>query len=187
MVDVDSGPVRADQRFDEVPVDKWDLLMWEKRDFIKRNLNYDCRNLVQFVKDAEDAYKELGFDSANEMISHGYELEPNQIRIAVEWLELEKPDEPISLDAAVKKVHDLHDLGKSFREIEKETGIPKSTAHRLSHKLSVHTKSGTPKRKVIQYKISQYTKPATAAKKIRDKFGDEFAMQLANEIMSITP
>lgn len=40
----------------------------------------------------------------------------------------------------------------------------------------------TPKmqqRKVIRYNLSNYTTPETAALKIREKFGDEFAAELA--------
>jgi len=42
-------------------------------------------------------------------------------------------------------------------------------------------KTNTP-RKVAQYKISQYTKPATAADKIRATFGPDFARQLKDAL-----
>jgi hypothetical protein len=63
---------------------------------------------------------------------------------------------------------------KSTRQIAKETGKSKSTVHRKVSRLN-----GTD-RQVAQYNITQYTKPETAAQKIREKFGDEFAKQLAH-------
>jgi hypothetical protein len=50
----------------------------------------------------------LGFKSAEDMVRHGYELEPEEINVAVEWLRLNPPSEPLPLDQAVK-------LGKQGR------------------------------------------------------------------------
>ena len=47
-------------------------------------------------------YRALGFTSAEDMIRRGYALEPEEINIAVEWLKLNPPDEPLPLDKAVK-------------------------------------------------------------------------------------
>ena len=93
----------------------------------------------------------------------------------------------LGYDASFEKLmdeHELwkgrHDAGESFRSIAKDSGVaPNTVRNRVCNKPSVHTKDCTPKRKVIQYKISQYTKPETAAVKIRDTFGDEFADALA--------
>ncbi|HEY7804169.1 MAG TPA: hypothetical protein VIC30_07015 [Orrella sp.] len=75
-----------------------------------------------------------------------------------------------------------NEAGIPIRESAEKLGLSKSKAHRmLSQKSSVHTKNGTkPKRELKQYKISQYTKPATAAQKIRETFGDDYALELAS-------
>jgi len=46
----------------------------------------------------------------------------------------------------------------------------------------VYTPKPDTPRKVAQYKISQYTKPATAAEKICTTFGLEFAEALLEEL-----
>ena len=180
MVDVDSGPITADQRFSEVPKDKWDLLMWTKRDFISVNINYDCRELVQFLRDAEEAYESLGFESADHMIMEGYELKPDDIRMAVEWLERNQPDEAIGIDK-VRQHHDWkarNESGESLRSIARDEGVSDMTvARRVQHKPVM-----TEKRCRVTYQISQYTKPETAAKKIRATFGDDFAEALRAEL-----
>jgi hypothetical protein len=96
---VDSGPVTATLKLRQVPQEKWLDLMWVRRDFMQRRLGYDCRCLVEFIADAEIMYGPLGYESADNMIRDGYDLSPEEIRVAVEWLKLNPPDEPISLPA----------------------------------------------------------------------------------------
>jgi hypothetical protein len=101
-VRVDSGPVNATDRLETVPREKWHDLMCTRAAFLAVKLSYDCRCLVEFVADAEAMYSELGYESAEAMIREGYRLEPEEINIAVEWLKLNPPDEPLPLDQAVK-------------------------------------------------------------------------------------
>lgn len=58
-------------------------------------------------------YKPLGFASAEEMIRTGYELEPEEIKIALRWLELNPSEEPVPLETAVK-------LGRHGRPTKEE-------------------------------------------------------------------
>ena len=44
----------------------------------------------------------LGFDSAADMIRDGYKLDPAEIDMAVDWLKLRKPNEPVALDQAIE-------------------------------------------------------------------------------------
>jgi hypothetical protein len=126
-VRVDSGPVNATDRLETVPREKWHDLMCTRAAFLAVKLSYDCRCLVQFVADAEAMYSELGYDSAEAMIREGYRLEPEEINVAVEWLKLNPPDEPLPLDQAVK-------LGKRGRPKKGEekgcnTTLKRGTAH----------------------------------------------------------
>ena len=86
MVKIDSGPLEATDKFEQVPKDKWFFLMLAKRDFLARRVAYDCRCLVEFCEEAELVYADCGFSSAAEMIQHGYELDPVEIELAVAWL-----------------------------------------------------------------------------------------------------
>lgn len=97
---IDSGPVSATARLQDVPSAKWHDLMLARRTFLTINLSFDCRCLLQFVEDAEQMHDTLGFKSAEAMIRDGYELAPAEIALALEWLKINSPEEPISLDAA---------------------------------------------------------------------------------------
>lgn len=83
---IDSGPIKATFELREVPPDKWDFLMRERRDYLRTNLSYDCSNLVRFIDDAKEMYQVLGFASAEAMVRDGYKLAPTEIGAAVQWL-----------------------------------------------------------------------------------------------------
>jgi hypothetical protein len=112
---IDSGPVTATLPLREVPREKWRDLMLARRSFLAIKLSHDCRCLVEFVNDAETMHSELNYATAEDMIRDGYGLEPPEIAIAVRWLQLNPPPEPIALKTAIK-------LGK--REIGIEGGKP---------------------------------------------------------------
>ena len=83
-----------------MPRDKWRSLMIARKYFLAVKLSHDCSCLVQFVDDARIMHQELGFASAEDMVRDGYGLEPAEITLAVEWLRLNPPDEPLPLDEA---------------------------------------------------------------------------------------
>lgn len=99
---IDSGPVAAEDPLRIVPREKWHDLMLARRHFMEVNLSHDCRCLVQFVDDAKLMYSELGFANVEEMIREGYQLEAEEISVALEWLRLNPPDQPVSFDTAIK-------------------------------------------------------------------------------------
>ena len=99
---IDSGSVEAEDLLRHVPTDKWRELMLARRRFLEIKLSHDCRCLVQFVNDAKLMFSELGFENAEVMIRDGYGLEPSEIAVAVRWLELNPPMEPIGLETAIE-------------------------------------------------------------------------------------
>lgn len=98
---IDHGPITADLKLAEVPREKWPFLMRERRDFMHSRLGYDCRCLVEFVDDAKVMFSPLGFVSVEDMIKDGYGLEPEEIGVAVEWLRLNPPNDPVPLQEAI--------------------------------------------------------------------------------------
>ena len=100
---INSGAPEADDRPDRIPKDKWRDLMWVKRDFAKTRIKYDCRCLLEFVQDAEIMWQELGFESAEDMICNGYELDMAEVDFALAWLELKDPGEAVPFREAVKE------------------------------------------------------------------------------------
>lgn len=97
---INSGPVDAEDLLRHVPREKWRELMLARRRFCEIKLSYDCRCLVQFVADADVMHSALGYESAEAMIRDGYGLELKEIAIALEWLKLNPPKDPIPLEAA---------------------------------------------------------------------------------------
>jgi hypothetical protein len=127
MVKIDSGPLEATDKFEQVPKDKWRTLMRVKRDFLSTNLAYDCRCLVEFCQEAELVYSDCGFASAAEMIQHGYELDPVEIELAVAWLKHNQPKQEVSLEAVTKtadKIRELKDVHPQWtqQQIADEVG-----------------------------------------------------------------
>lgn len=113
MVKIDSGPLEATDKFEQVPKDKWFFLMLAKRDFLARRVAYDCRCLVEFCEEAELVYADCGFSSAAEMIQHGYELDPVEIELAVAWLKHNQPKQEIALEAVTKTADKIRELRES--------------------------------------------------------------------------
>ena len=70
--------------------------------------------------------------------------------------------------------------GKTQREIAEELGVSQRTVSDDLAEKNVRTqKPAKEPRQRIRYEITQYTKPETAARRIREVFGDEFAASLA--------
>ena len=75
------------------------------------------------------------------------------------------------------EIHRLRDVGMTQQAIADEVGISQKTVSNILSDKSVITEKLL-KREILRYTVSSYTKPETAAAKIRDKFGDEFATLL---------
>jgi hypothetical protein len=52
-----------------------------------------------FVREAEGMWEALGYASADDMIANGYGLDPSEIRLIAEWLEMNAPEEATPLRA----------------------------------------------------------------------------------------
>lgn len=99
---IDSGPITATLALRDVPRAQWRDLMLARRTFLAIKLSHDCRCLVEFCNDAIEMFNDCGFKSPEQMIRDGYGLEPEEVSIAVEWLKLNPPTEPIALKEAVR-------------------------------------------------------------------------------------
>jgi hypothetical protein len=96
-VTIDSGALSPTYRFADVPKARWKALVREKRNFLATKIKYDCRCLIEFCEEANAVWQELGYDSAADMIRNGYELDPQQIELAVAWLKINEPDSAIGI------------------------------------------------------------------------------------------
>jgi len=81
----------------------------------------------------------------------------------------------------------LYSDGLTQQEIAERLGVSQDTISKdLKRKTVRNKKSLNPKRKLIRYEINSGTKPSTAATKILETFGVEFALSLADEILNTT-
>ena len=76
---INSGQPSPTDRPDRIPQDKWFDLFQVKRSFLQYNIQSDCRNLLEFVQDAEVMWGPLGFSSSEDMIRNGYELDLQEV------------------------------------------------------------------------------------------------------------
>ena len=100
-VKIDTGPVDASSLLTEVPRDRWTDLMRERRSFVRVNVPFDCRELLRFAEEAEEMAPALGFETAEDFLRNGLEIDPELVGWAVEGLKSLSPDEPVTLERAV--------------------------------------------------------------------------------------
>jgi hypothetical protein len=100
-VTIDSGPVDPTYNLRDVAPENWGNLMRVRRDFLSRNLQRDCRCLLEFADDADVMAAPLGFASAEDFIRHGLEQDPQQVGWAIDGLRRMRPDEPIPYRRAI--------------------------------------------------------------------------------------
>jgi hypothetical protein len=96
-VNIDSGALSPTYRFADIPKARWKALVREKRNFLATNIKYDCRCLIEFCEEANVVWQELGYESSADMIRNGYELDPQQIELAVSWLKINEPQIAVGL------------------------------------------------------------------------------------------
>lgn len=108
-VRINTGPIEAELFLDEVPRESWGTLLRARKTFVKTSIPHDCRELLRFVEEADQMFEELGFANLEELIRNGLEIDPDLVGWAVKGLRSLKPDEPVTLDAAVR-------LGKHGRQ-----------------------------------------------------------------------
>lgn len=105
-VKINTGEAYHEDRLADAPREKWEAILAERRYYLKTNIDYDCRCLVQYVAEAEEFYAELGYDSAEALVQQAYEIQPEQAWAAVAYLQGREaaglPDVPMGLSTAAK-------------------------------------------------------------------------------------
>lgn len=98
---------------------------------------------------------------------------------------------PDQVNARVERMQREHEewtarreAGESLRDIAADEGVAPNTVRTRCAEKPVTTQKPAHKRQVIGYRITQYTKPETAALRIRETFGEEFAFALGTILTS---
>lgn len=95
----------------------WNLQMVCSECHLAKSLEAASAEFAQFVKEADDLWQELDYKSADDLIQNGYKLDPEEIRIVAEWLELNAPEEAVPLSK-------IQEIAITTRELA-PTGRPK--------------------------------------------------------------
>jgi hypothetical protein len=103
-VAVNTGPISAQDRPQDVPVEKWPMLIGARRTFAKANIPYDCRELLRFVSEARefDMIGKLGYRDEEDFIRQGLGMDPETVGYALAALKRIKPDWALPFKEAVK-------------------------------------------------------------------------------------
>jgi hypothetical protein len=153
----------------------------------------DCRKIVQMIEETDSLRlwerSEFGgfgpWPDRDSFLADQVLLDPNLIQPVYDALLILDPDHAVPLKEAVSKAEKAHDYkaanpNATQQQVAEAVGCTQGRVSQLL-KNGVYTpkiNNPKPKRQVLQYKITQYTKPETAAKRIIEKFGDDFAQQL---------
>jgi len=157
---------------------------WSKAFGLYGNVPDAVDHLADIIEDVYtfELWKDNFLDTPEELFDRmgilGLDLEePAKL---IKALRSKKSTKKQEIIARAEKAKELREEGKTQQQIADELGVSRRTVNSdISAENTVQTpKPAQEKRKVIQYTITQYTTPETAANKIRDKFGDEFADQL---------
>lgn len=100
-VRIDSGNPEYSDKPHQWPQNKWDALLFQKKYFLKHHIAHDCRCILEFLEDAEVMWEPLGFESKDDLITSGYELDPQEVALAVKWLQIKDPEFEIPFQMAV--------------------------------------------------------------------------------------
>lgn len=106
-VKINTGEAYHEDRLAESPRNKWAAIIAERRYYLKTNIDYDCRCLVQYVAEAEQFFAELGYESAEAMVLEAYDIQPEQAWAAVAYLQGRGCTGPIGLAEAAAQVQPL--------------------------------------------------------------------------------
>lgn len=111
-VKINTGEAYHEDRLAEAPREKWEAILAERRYYLKTNIDYDCRCLVQYVAEAEEFYAELGYDSAESLVQKAYEIQPEQAWAAVAYLQGRQAAGPVGLAEAAAQAQPLAHHGE---------------------------------------------------------------------------
>jgi len=108
MVKIDRGKPAFHSRFNEWDKDQWMDLYILKSAYLRNQVDVSAKAVIEAADEAQDVFKTLGFDSAEQMITEGYDLDIREVEHARQWLKLSGTDAPyrVAVDAAVADAAD---------------------------------------------------------------------------------
>lgn len=94
MVKIDRGKPSFAEPFSGVEKSQWMELFSLKSAYLRNQVDVSAKRVIEAAAEAPDVYEALGFQSAEQMITEGYDLDIREVEHARKWLELSKADAP---------------------------------------------------------------------------------------------
>jgi|AACY02.3.fsa_nt_gi hypothetical protein len=114
-VSINRGLPRPEAPASSLPKDQWDDLVIVRKLWAQSQLPFDCRMLKLVAADAPEMAKELGYETEEAFLREGLQLDPELVTRVVDWLDREKPEKAVTLDH-VKQQLDRHGGDRRSKE-----------------------------------------------------------------------
>ena len=88
MVKIDIGQLSLTDSYYSRPQSEWMELFILKSACMRNRIDVSAKTVLRAVEEAGDVYDALGFESAEQMITEGYDLDLREIEHARKWLEI---------------------------------------------------------------------------------------------------
>lgn len=137
-VSINTGPVDYRDQMKQLERAKWRELFIKRQQYIHTEFEHGCECVIDWLAEAEEFYKELGYSSADEMLEQELEIPPDWVRMAAAVLEttgenlskaevdhaieLKKHGRPKKGDEAVLGTHGGKRVNHTFSESARGTG-----------------------------------------------------------------
>jgi len=121
-VSIDSGPLDEFSKFYERPKSEWPDLLKLRQEIVRDEFQVSCLRIVDFVRDVDEAWEELEYESARHMIEEGYGLSYDDVMLVVKYLERERPETVEGFDKTLEKA--LATGGRNGRQIVEVRELP---------------------------------------------------------------
>ena len=119
-------------------------------------------------------------EPSDKVIEALHTLAKNGVWHRIAWLaDPKETDETTIRDEEIRR---MNAEGFTQTEIGERVGLSQGRVAQVLLENRVRTPKTNNPRKTVRYEISQYTKPATAAEKIRATFGPDFAQKLKDAL-----
>ena len=133
MVKIDRGKPSFAEPFAGVEKSQWMELFSLKSAYLRNQVDVSAKRVIEAAAEAPDVYEALGFQSAEQMITEGYDLDIREVEHARKWLELSKADAPYR--EVVSRAEKAAITAEAVRSIKAEK--PEATQQQIADEVGI--------------------------------------------------
>jgi len=133
MVKIDRGKPSFVASFASVEKSQWMELFSLKSAYLRNQVDVSAKRVIEAAAEAPDVYEALGFQSAEQMITEGYDLDIREVDHARKWLELSNADAPYR--EVVSRAEKAAITAEAVRSIKAEK--PEATQQQIADEVGI--------------------------------------------------